>query len=485
MKKTGDYLLKTLDIGIALTTERDPNKLLEKILRESREITHADAGTLYIKRGKELHFKIIQNETSKTFLGEDGEKIDLPPLDIKGDSVSAYVARTKKTINIPNIYNVTDSYLEGPKKYDKMTGYKTESMLVIPLIDREDEVIGVMLLINAKNPEGEIVPFLKYYERIIAYFASQVAIYMSNMNYLDEIQKLFGSFVEVMVTAIDKRTSYNANHTKNIVIFLERFIKYINDTTHGSLANQYFGPERSKEIVMAAWLHDVGKLAIPLSIMDKATRLTEKYDVVIKRIHLEKLQVKVDMMEGKMTKEEYESREKFLEESEKTIEICNNPNKYIDDDLMVKLENLYNYIPISEDEKLICDDEYENITVRKGTLTERERKIMQDHVVFTKDMLDKIPFTEKLRHVKKWASMHHEFLDGSGYPEGVEIKSISFEVRILTMLDIYEALISADRPYKKPMEREKAIEVLKTMSEEGKLDKTLVYEFEKSGVWKE
>ncbi|HCC07474.1 MAG TPA: phosphohydrolase [Clostridiales bacterium] len=485
MKKTGDYLLKTLDIGIALTTERDPNKLLEKILRESREITHADAGTLYIKEGNELLFKIIQNDISKTFLGEDGEKIDLPPLNIKGDSVSAYVARTKKTINIPNIYMETNSYLEGPKKYDKMTGYKTESMLVIPLINREDEVIGVMLLINAKNPEGEVVPFLKYYERIIAYFASQVAIYMSNINYLDEIHRLFGSFVEVMVTAIDKRTSYNASHTKNIVMFLEKFITHINDTRHGSFANQYFGPERSKEIVMAAWLHDVGKLAIPLNVMDKATRLTEKYDVVIKRIRLEKLQVKVNMMEGKMDKEEYESREKFLEESEKIIEVCNNPNKYIDDDLLNSLNDVYNYIPISEEEKLLCEEEYENITVRSGTLTQKERKIMQDHVVFTKDMLDKIPFTEKLQHVKKWASMHHEFLDGSGYPDGLDIKSIPFEVKILTMLDIYEALISSDRPYRKPIEREKAIDILKTMAEEGKLDKALVFEFEKSGVWKE
>ncbi|HBY20119.1 MAG: hypothetical protein A2Y24_02675 [Clostridiales bacterium GWE2_32_10] len=483
MKKKGDYLLKIFDIGISLTTEKDPNKLLEMILKESREITHADAGTLYIRKNDKLHFKIIQNQTLNIFQGENGESIDLPPLNIEGDSVSAYVARTKKTLNISNIYEESDSYLEGPKKYDKMTGYKTESMLVIPLIDREYVVIGVMLLINAKTPEGKIVPFLKYYERVIAYYASQVAMYISNMNYLEEIHALFNSFVEVMVKAIDKRTRYNANHTKNIVVFLQKFLPYINNITHGELASQYFNRDRTEEIVMAAWLHDIGKLAIPLNIMDKPTRLAEKYEVVIKRIHLEKLQVKIYMLEGKINNEEYRSRTDFLDEVEKIIEICNSPNKYIDDELLKKLENLYKYEPIGDEKRLLLDDEYEYIIVRRGTLTDKERKIMQDHVIFTKEMLNRIPFTEKLKHVNMWASMHHEFLDGSGYPEGVDIKSIPFEVRILTMLDIFEALVSADRPYKKPMERKEAIGVLKSMAKDGKLDKTLVLEFEKSEVW--
>ncbi len=483
--KTNDHLYKILELGTALTTEKNPNKLLQMILKESREITNCDAGTLYIKDKETLKFKIIENDTLNIYKGMNGEEIDLPPVDINSMSVSAYVAREKIVLNIEDVYKDTNKLLDGAKKYDQITGYRSESMLVLPLMDYEDEVIGVMQLINARNHEGKVIPFLKYHEKMILYHGSQVAIYMSNINYLNEIHELFNSFVRVMVSAIDRKTKYNGNHTKNIVRILENFVEYINDSKNGCIAKHHFNEKRKKEILMSAWLHDIGKIDVPLEIMNKPTRLSSRLEVVEYKIKLEMSAVEIAKLKGTLELMEAESRIAFLGQSIELINKCNDANIFITDELLEHLEYVYEYKTIGENERLLTETEYEQLTIRRGSLSDEERKVMNSHVSITREMLEEVPFTEDLKHVKEWASMHHETLDGKGYPYGIAGEDIPFEARILTIIDIFEALTSRDRPYKEPMPVERAIKILQSMVDEGKLDAVLVAEFEKSKAWEE
>lgn len=483
MKKSKDYLLRMLDLGKAISTEKDPNKLFKLILTESRNITNCEAGTLYIKKNDELLFSIIENEKINKYNKNNIEDITLPPVNINSKSVCAYVARTKKIVNIGDVYSEDSNLLEVSKKYDKLTGYRTKSMLVLPLIDYEDNVIGVMQLINAKDHDDNVIPFLKYHEKIISYHGSQGAIFLSNINYLKEIHDLFDSFVRMMVKAIDRKARYNAHHTRNVVKYLDKFINYINTINIGPLAKEYFNKERKEELLMSAWLHDIGKINIPLNIMNKATRLGLNYNNLINRIKLEIKDVRILELEGNIDKKEAQDRISFLQYSIDKINEYNEPYIYIDDDKKRVIDDMYSYITVGENDKIINEEEYEQLNIRKGSLTESEKEIMNSHVSITREMLNEIPFIDKFSHVKEWASKHHEKLNGTGYPDNIKENDIPFEVRILTIIDIYEALTSNSRPYKKAIDNEKTFEILYDMAKNNEIDITILNAYKDSEAW--
>lgn len=204
--KLSEHLEELLNIGIALPAEKDHTRLLERILREARRITNADAGTLYLCEHDRLVFKIVHNDTLGIYQGGQGEPIDLPPVPLDGTSVSSWVALNKKSVNIPDVYTADNFDFSGPKRYDAITGYRTGSMLVVPLENYEGEVIGVLQLLNAKDEQGQTIPFDPELEKIVFSLASQAAVSLTNMQYLEEIDNLFHSFVQVMATAIDART---------------------------------------------------------------------------------------------------------------------------------------------------------------------------------------------------------------------------------------------------------------------------------------
>lgn len=295
---------------------------------------------------------------------------------------------------------------------------------------------------------------------------------------------MFNSFVEAIITAIDARSPYNANHTKNIVKNVQRFVEYLNKNHSESYG--YFDTEKTKELVMAAWLHDIGKLGIPLNIMDKSSKLGDKYELVINRLDMIEAKLKLDIYEKRdKNKEEIEKEIKDIKTTKKLVIEINDSPKLIEKEKIQEIERLHQktYIDSSGIVKnWIEKDELECLKIEKGTLNKEERKIIQSHINIGEDMLEHIEFTSNLSNAPKWAFMHHEFLDGSGYPNGCKGKDVPVEARILTILDIFDSLTSQDRPYRKAMKIEKAVEVLVAMGKEGKLDLDLIRLFLESKI---
>jgi len=488
-----------LNIGIALSAEKDHQKLLERILNEARRITQCDAGTLYILEEGHLAFKIIQNDTLKIYQGGLGKTINLPPVEISRTAVSGYCALEKKVINIPDVYNTEFGGIDfsGPKRYDSMTGYKTVSMLVVPLEDYTGTTIGVLQLLNAKNEEGQVVPFCKYFEQVVRSLGSQAAVSINNMRYLKEIDTMLHAFVQVISTAIDERSPYNARHTCNVAKLVGDFADYLK--REGAISTQYLSEEEIDQLVMAAWLHDIGKIAVPLEIMDKPSRLGDRYELVSNRMMTIREQLKVQAI--KMAIEEDQLRtdmgiKAFLrtiaEIEEEMHDICillkeaNGPACFVDEKMQLIIKKIAArtwFTETGEEEPWLLPLEVEALTVSRGTLTDKERQSMENHVNITKRMLDQIPFGSKYAAVPGWASMHHELLDGTGYPEQLKAEELPFAVRILTIMDVYDALTAVDRPYKKALSTEKAFSILEDMASKGKIDGELVYLFRKSKIW--
>lgn len=485
-----------LNVGIALTTEKDHNHLLEMIVSEARRITRADAGTLYLCDENSLQFKIIQNETMHVFKGGKGEPIDLPPVPLNKNNVSSYAALAHRSVNIPDVYTTQEFDFTGPKSYDRITGYRTVSMLVVPLENHENEVIGVLQLINSLNGSGEPVAFPAYLEKVVFSLASQAAIALTNMNLVTEIEDLFQSFVEVMATAIDSRTPYNANHTRRVALLSGALALAINDTNQGTWASEYFDNDRIAQLVMAGWLHDIGKIATPLAVMNKASRIEGRLEIVLQRFDSIKAGMKAACWEEKSNlrnnkarleaENQWQKQLNMIETARELVIKADNPSTLITDEMADTLHQIaaLTYKDQSGHEcPWLTDEELAALSIARGTLTEEERKIMEDHVIVTQRMLEKIPFTKKLKDVPYFASIHHEHLDGKGYPAGLKGDQIPLEGRILALVDVFDALTAADRPYKKALPLEQALKILGFMVKDGELDGDLYEIFCTSRVW--
>lgn len=486
--KSIELIEDLLNIGIALSAEEDHNKLLELILTEARKITNADAGTLYLYEDDKLSFKLMQNDTLEINKGGRGEEIDLPPVELNKENVSAYVALTKETVNIADVYDTDKFDFSGPKKYDQMTNYRTKSMLVLPLEDYEGNVIGVLQLINAQDDKKDkVIPFKSHLEKVVGSLASQAAVSLSNVQAKQEIEELLNSFVEVMATAVDARTPYNAAHTKRLAAMIKEFMDLINGYEEGKYADEYFDDDRRQELIMTAWLHDIGKVAIPLEVMNKATRLEDKLELVEQRFDyiaaVNKLSYYKKKEEGRLQLKEELAQ---IEEARELVNKANNPNTFVDEEMQDELAQIAKLTYVDEtgtEQPWLTDDELQALSVAKGTLTSEEREEMEDHVQVAVRILKAIPFPERLDNIPNLVSMHHEFLDGSGYPRGLEGDEIPLEIRILTVVDIFDSLAAADRPYKDAKSVDEALGILDSMIEEGKLDEDVVRIFREEELW--
>ncbi|MTV50811.1 HD domain-containing protein [Heliobacillus mobilis] len=489
-----------LDIGIALSAEKEHDRVLEMIVTEARRVTGADAGTLYLCEESQLTFKIVQNETLKVFLGGQGEPVvNFPPVPMRLENVSAYAALKAECVNIADVYEAKEFDFSGPKRYDNMTGYRTKSMLVVPLKNHESEVIAVLQLINATDEQGEVIPFAPELEKVVSSLASQAAISLTNRGLLDSIQQLFHSFVEVMATAIDAQTPYNAHHTRRVAFLAEELGRAINKADRGIFADMVFDEERLEQLVMSAWLHDIGKIATPLSVMNKATRLGDRRELVLLRMDYIAALLRQEYFEKKMAS--LGKGDRFADEQleawwsetwrhwENVYELilyADNPSNRITDDKIAELRKVQLSEYIDREGKRqpwLTAAELEALCVIKGTLTNSERIQMEEHVQVTKRMLEKLPFPRKLEDVPIWASMHHEHLDGKGYPLGLAGESIPLEARILALVDVFDALTASDRPYKKAMPVDEALRIVGFMVKDGKLDGALLQIFQEQKVW--
>lgn len=462
---------KILETGIQLTAEHDFDRLLSKIIDCAMELTGCDGGTLYLYEDERLTFCIMKNQSlGINRNGKSGEQF--PPVPMNPKNVCACAAIQRRLLNIKDAYDCEEFDFSGPREYDKMTGYRTKSILVFPLVNHEDQLIGVVQLINALNEKGEVVPFPEESEKVVQSLGSQAAVAVSNMRFVQENEKLMLSITQVFTDAIDARIPYNYYHSRNVHLYVKMLVDYINRLHEQGRTSRCFSRENRDEILMAALMHDIGKLVIPNEVIDKDSRLGAGMDLIRERFgHLTAL-YHIDYLEGRITQNKWIEMKNRLVEGEKRVQEINRKNRLSQQEIAwVKELGACTYTNASGHKiPFLTLEELECLTIPQGNLTGAEREVIRSHVEYTVKYLQKMNFDKRYPHIIQWAGAHHELLDGSGYPKGLKGDEIPFEARILAVVDIFEALTSSDRPYKKSMETEKALDVLENMAGEGKID---------------
>ncbi len=478
MHYSEELIKQVLNIGISLTVEKDREKLLYHILDYSMEIANADAGTLYILKEGFLHFAIMRTismHVERVFEGGDAAD-SIPPVPLKEENICAYCAMHKKVLNIEDVYDSDEFNFAGPKKYDAMTGYHTGSMVAIPLVDQDEKVLGVIQLINSLDENNNIVPFAQDLMDILMSLASQASIALSNMQYREDLQAQMWSFTEAMTEAIDSRTPYNASHSRNVAKYVGILADYINELHEAGKTEDAFNTQRKDSLLMGAYLHDIGKMAVPTAVMNKAKRLGKGTEKIEQRLRAIALEAKIDLLQGSIDEAAYEAE---LAREEKAIAIANKANEagFLTDDLLGELKEVLEAAYITGEGRELpyfTEEERGFLQIRKGTLTDDERKIMESHASVTKRILSKVYFGEYFANSPIWAAQHHECLDGSGYPDHLKAEDLALESRMMAVADICDALLATDRPYKKPMPKEKAFAIMHDMAAHGKLEDRLV-----------
>ena len=494
------HIKQLTEIGLALSAEKNISKLLEMILDEARDLSNADAGTLYIVDDDKMHlcFEIMQNDTMKTRMGgTSGIEITLPkvPLYINGQpnhsNVSSYTALTGEIVNIPDVYEAEGFDFTGPRKYDSTTGYRSKSMLVIPMKNHENEIIGVLQLLNAKDIKtGEVVSFFTEYVNLVASLASQAAVALTKTQLIQDLKNLFYSFIKSIATAIDEKSPYTGGHIKRVVFLTMMLAEEINKAADGPFKNVYFNEDEMEELRLAAWMHDVGKITTPEYVVDKSTKLQTisdriflietRFCLIAKLIENKYLNQKIEVLKsGKNIKtaikridQELGGKIGLIYNELDFIKTCNKSGEFMDDDKIKKIKSIAEKTYLVDNKKhyYLTEDEVKNLCIRKGSLTKEERKIIENHAAMTLKILKQLPFPRKLANVPEYAAAHHEKLDGSGYPRGLTEKEMPFQSRIMAVADIFEALTAKDRPYKKPMKLSQAVKIMGFMKKDKHID---------------
>ncbi|MBM3279410.1 MAG: GAF domain-containing protein [Candidatus Handelsmanbacteria bacterium] len=482
-----DRLRRLNGIGVALSVERNLTVLLERILQEARSFTRADAGTLFLLKGEHLSFEIAQNDTLKSFAGGTHGKMDMPPVPLNRESVSGYVAVTGKVLNIEDVYTDPVYRFEGPKNYDRMTGYRTRSILGVPMKDHEDQIIGVLQLLNALHPRtGEVLPFSAEDQSLIQSLASQAAVAINNVLLIEETERLFDSFVEVMATAIDERSPYTGGHIRRVAEMAMAVAHAVNTCQEGPLGARQFSEDELNELRIASWMHDIGKITTPEWVVDKPTKLHTLFDriklvrtrfaLIRKIIELERRQQEAAGPLSADLTAQYADRLRALDEDLVFLERANTPGEFMQDADLERLRQIaaQTYRDGDQEKPYLSADELHNLCIRKGSLTAEERQKINDHASMSIKMLAQIPFTRKLAQVPPIAGAHHEKLDGTGYPLGRKAGEISLQARILALVDIFDSLSADDRPYRAtPMPREVVLRILREEVEATHIDRDL------------
>lgn len=487
-----------MNINFALSSETNKDKLFELILSLIRKTTKCEAGSLYIrsKDEKSLQFKVVQNDPLDIFMGGTKSIITWNALpfyledgSLNQGMVAVVCAKEKRIINIEDVYETNDYQLIGTRKFDKSTGFRSKSMLVIPLINHEGEVIGVLQLINKLNSNNEVIAFNDFDEKITKALASQAAMALTNTFLVDSLEEFLNAFIITIGKAIDTKSPYTMNHIGKVSKISNLIAKAINDddTIYKDIK---YDKHDYKEIELAAWVHDIGKISTPEHIMDKATKLEtiiDRIELIELRFELLKKDYEYSYLKNNLSKDEYEKNLKSLEENISFLKQVNIGSEYMCENKVKKVHEIskYTYLKNSKACPILTKDEIYNLTIQKGTLTKEEKDIMNNHANLSYSMLSSLPFPKKYSEVINIAGNHHEKLNGKGHPRGLSEKDLSLKDRIMILSDIFEALTASDRPYKDSKKLTEVFHILSMMAKFNEIDKELLDFFIKSKALEE
>jgi len=483
-------------VGLALSAEKRLDRLLDLIVRKAMDFSGADGGTLYLcdEEGTALRFAIVQNDSLGLRMGGAGDPIDWPPVPLTNEdgrpnrqNVSAWAANTRELIRIPDVYDAPGFDFEGTRRFDRRTGYRSRSMLVVPLTDHEDEVVGVLQLLNARDAaSGRVTDFDDTVIETIRALASQAAVAVNNVRLIEGLRRLLDSFIEAIATAIDEKSPYTGGHIRRVAELALELADAVSEAREGVFADRRFSAEEREELRYAAWMHDVGKISTPQHVVDKATRLEalcDRIEIIRLRMELYKREAEAAALsEALRAAGEDPARlreaaglpdlEARLEADLAFLREVNRGGEFLSDGKVARIRGIAEAAVRVGDrsEALIDRRELENLCLRRGTLNEEERRTVNQHVVVTRDLLGRLPFPRKFRNVPAIAAAHHEKLNGSGYPAGLAAADLPLQARILAVADVFEALTAADRPYKRGNRLSEAVRILWRMVQAGELD---------------
>lgn len=502
-------------IGLSLTAEKKLENLLQIIVLEARNLSHADGGTLYLlnEDRDKLLFKILQNSSLKMNLDDNSESLAafLPiPLCVNDkpnySNVASYVAIKNKIVAIPDVYEAEGFDFTGPKKYDASTGYRSKSMLVVPIKDQENEVLGVLQLINSQDPNtGEIVSFDDDLVEVISSMASQAAIALINMKLVDNLRALLYSFVKSIGLAIDEKSPFTGGHIRRVFDLTMLIANSIDKSNSETFSNISFSPDEMEELRLAAWMHDIGKITVPQHIIDKETKLQtifKRFDLIKTRFDLISQLIEIAFIEkeiqfgqnGALTgtarknlQTEKNKLQQELTEHLEFIRTCDNGTEFLAGEKIDRLKAIAakTYSINGKTYQYLTDNELANLCVKKGTLNDLERNLIERHTETTWTMLSQLPFPKNLEKIPEYACGHHERLDGSGYHKGLTAEQISIQVRIMSIADIFEALSAKDRPYREPLKLSKVFEIMNYMAKDNHIDRDILQFFIKEKIYLE
>lgn len=483
------------NIGIALSAEKNIENFFKMVLREAIDYTNADGGTIYIVTDDNnfLQFSIVYNRTMNISLKSvygDKKWPKIPLFDNDGNKImknfSTYVVHTGKPAIIDDVYDQEIFDNSGTKKYDKANNYRSKSMVAIPLKNHENTVIGVIQLINAMEDNSEVIPFNKAHIALLTSLASQAAIAYSNNKLIRSLEKLLEDFIKSIASALDRKSKYTGGHIERVA----KISKMISDTIQKD-ENYYkdihFTKDQLKELNLAAWMHDVGKITTPAYVMDKSTKLEKIFDrieLINTRIDYLKQLLENDYLKNIIDEEKFKNLSAKLTSYNDFLTKANIGNEFMRDEDVALVEEIYafEYNKNGKIHKILTEDEKENLLIRKGTLLKSEIDKMREHVLVTYEMLSKLTFPKKYSHVTKYASEHHEKLNGKGYPFRLAAKDIPLQSRILAISDLFEALTAADRPYKKGKTLTATLKIMAFMTKDGEIDAHLLDLLIDSGI---
>lgn len=506
------HRLKDLnEIGIALSQQRDLNSLLETILVAAMRITHADAGTLYLHEQEQrvLRFEILRNNTlDKAMGGTSGVPITFYPIQLYDDAgkpnhamVVSHSALSGETVNIPDAYMAEGYDFSGTKKFDAKTGYRSQSFLTVPMRNHENEVIGVLQLINAQDQKsGAIIPFSRDDQQLLESLASQAAIALTNRHLIDQLEELFEAFIQLINTAIDDKSPYTGGHCARVPALTMMLAEAVNRTKLGPLKDFVMTDKDRRELKIAGLLHDCGKITTPVHVVDKATKLHTLFDriqLLDTRFEVLKRDAEIAMLREisaagadvqriEAARQNYTARAMQLDQDREFLHHCNVGSEAMSDEAQHRVRQIATYQWRDGDGKasnFLSEDEVENLTIRGGTLTAAEREIINHHIDVTIKMLESLPWPRHLKNVPEYAGGHHERMDGKGYPRGLTREQMSVQARVMGIADIFEALTAKDRPYKKGKTLTESLTILGKFKLGGHIDPDLFDVFIREKVY--
>jgi HD-GYP domain-containing protein (c-di-GMP phosphodiesterase class II) len=525
--------------GVSFTRERNVANIFDITLNTARNLTNADGGTIYMLdevfsgnpidpgeiASRSLRFVALQNDTMDTHLkGDDIDLMPPVPLEIDGapnlDNVSAYCANTREMLNFADVYDAEGFEFAGTRRYDQTNGYRSKSMLVIPLEDHENNVIGVLQLINRRRDDKNITAFSAEDIELVQSVSFPAAASITTQRLLEEQVTLFNAFVTVLAEGLGEKSPHTYNHIRRVAALGEAISASMNSCKEGLYADTSFDEDEMAEMHLAGWLHDIGKITTPEHIVGKQVKLQfvmDRFELIVERFNSKMKDYRIAMLEQQLAavqagadgeqlarltdqcRERTEALAGKLEalfpynrgsegisvqqiaaiEALAAIEV---EREYRTEVVIEHGQPLVKRLVRSADQGTLVDSwEKSNLLIQRGTLNDDEREAVNNHAERSWRWLLALPFPRKQKRLALYAGAHHEHLNGSGYPNGISAVDMPMQSRILAIADIYEALVANDRPYKEPMKLSLAMSILGSMVKRGNLDGELMKIFLQSG----